>query len=230
MSAEVSGQTGEDWLKTQDDATLAAMMPNGEARQAFKDGALRLSDFVGTVHSDEWGTSIYQLSGKRALLERDAVAHPVNPRVRKDKNGVWGGDELPVMEWEVASERRIVPDDIVDIIGASSPVARVDVDTARKQPRKHRQTIDQWNDFDNVIRDWEWWRKQSPEEARDSAYERWQFVQTIVDDDTPGGWPLLTVLEKQPDGTIKVVTSHRRRDSFWNSIKDGDQYRQREKE
>lgn len=123
--------------------------------------------------------------------------------------------DLPIVDWEIASERRIVPDDIMAIMGASSSIVRVDLDTSRKQVRKHRGSIDQWLAFDIVIQDWEWWRKQQGDEARDSAYERWQFIQRIVDEDTLDGWPLLTVLEKQPDGSIKLITSHRRRASFW---------------
>jgi hypothetical protein len=127
-------------------------------------------------------------------------------------------EDLPIVDWEVVSERRVVPIDIVIIMGASSPIVRVDQDTARKQVRKHRGSIEQWNAFNDVIQNWEWWRKQHADEARNNAYERWRFVQRIVDDTAPDGWPLLTVLEKQPDGSIKLITSHRRRASFWDRV------------
>lgn len=62
-----SRQGGEAWLQSQDDATLARMMPNEEAREAFRAGTLRLNDFVGEARHPVWGDSVYQLSGKGAL-------------------------------------------------------------------------------------------------------------------------------------------------------------------
>lgn len=144
------------------------------------------------------------------MIER----HPLNPAVTREPGGIWGEAELPVKDWEVPMERRVVPRDIVEIMGARSPIARVDVGTANKQARKHQESIQQWITFDDIIQNWQKQRKQTPEESRPTALERWQFVQLIVDDEAPQGWPLLTVLERQPDGTIKIITSHRRRPSF----------------
>ncbi len=140
--------------------------------------------------------------------------HPCDPGVTRKPDGIWGEEELPVSDWEVPEERRIVPRDIVEIMGARSPIARVDVGTVNKQARKHRGSIQQWIAFDDMIRDWQKHRKQDPEESRPTSLLRWQFVQLIVDDETPDGWPLLTVLELQTDDTIKIITSHRRRPSF----------------
>jgi hypothetical protein len=43
------------------------MMPSAAAWAAYRDGDLQLSDFVGTVHSPVWGTTVYQRSGIAAL-------------------------------------------------------------------------------------------------------------------------------------------------------------------
>lgn len=43
------------------------MMPSADAYAAYRRGDLSLDDFVGTVHSPLWGTSIYQRSGIGAL-------------------------------------------------------------------------------------------------------------------------------------------------------------------
>lgn len=144
------------------------------------------------------------------MLER----HPHDPTITREPDGIWGEAELPVSEWEVPTERRVVPRDIVEIMDARSPIALVDVGTANKQARKHRNSIQQWTAFDGTIQNWQMQRKQPPGESRPSAFDRWQFVQIIVDDETPPDWPLLTVLERQPDGTIKIITSHRRRPSY----------------
>lgn len=163
-------------------------------------------------------------------LPQSTGVHPFNRSILRGTSGFWAETDLPVVSWEVPSERRLVPDDIVLIMGAISPVVRVDAATLRKQERKHHDSHDLWKAFDRVIRGWEWWRKQAPHEARHNAYERWRFVQAIADDQAEISWPLLTVLEKQPDGSIKVITSHRRRDSFWRVVMNGNGYHRRDQE
>lgn len=156
--------------------------------------------------------------------------HLLNPLIRRGPNGFWGEDIIPVDHWEVPEERRVVPGDIVVIMDAISPIARVDVDTARKQPRKHRAELNEWLSLDAIIHRWSWWRKQAPEEARISAYARWQFITFIVDPVLEEQWPLNTVLEKMPDGTIRIVTSHRRKSSFARTVNESGGYSLRNQE
>ncbi|MGC4105111.1 MAG: hypothetical protein QM753_01995 [Thermomicrobiales bacterium] len=156
--------------------------------------------------------------------------HPLYPSIVRGPNGFWGEDVTSIDYWEVPEERRIVPGDIAEIMETQSPVARVDGDTARKQPRKHRTELAEWIAFDFVIQHWGWWRKQEPGESRTSAYERWQFISFIVDPETGEEWPLNTVLEKMPDATIRIVTSHRRKPSFARIVRESGKYAQRMEE
>lgn len=50
--------------------------------------------------------------------------HPANPRVRRDKNGVWGGAEVEIMPWENPNARVVVPASTKAQLGISEDVLR----------------------------------------------------------------------------------------------------------
>lgn len=58
---------GEDWLRRQSPAAARQHFPSEPAYQAWARGDVSLKDFVGVTHSDVWGTSVTQLSGKQVL-------------------------------------------------------------------------------------------------------------------------------------------------------------------
>ncbi|MDQ3540253.1 MAG: phage head morphogenesis protein, partial [Chloroflexota bacterium] len=60
-------QTGEDWFAQQSSERQQRMMPSRAAWEAYRDGGVRLQDFVGQRRSRAWGRSIYQKSGSEAL-------------------------------------------------------------------------------------------------------------------------------------------------------------------
>src|SRR5665811_1577711 len=124
------------------------------------------------------------------------------------------GDDLPVVDWEVVEERKRVPDDVQELTSAISPVVRVDRDTSAKQARKHRATHRYYEQFDEVLAEWEYVRKQKTEESRAGVGVRWQFVQFIGSAADEDRWPLLTVLERLDDGTLKLITTHRRQKNW----------------
>lgn len=61
-------ESGEDWLRRQPEATQRAMFPSGESHARFQNGTLNLKDFVGYKRSSVWGPSVYERSGRGALI------------------------------------------------------------------------------------------------------------------------------------------------------------------
>lgn len=59
--------TGADWFAAQPAAIQRKMMPSQAAFDAYKRGDVQMSDFLGEKHSDTWGTSVYERSGKEAI-------------------------------------------------------------------------------------------------------------------------------------------------------------------
>lgn len=123
-------------------------------------------------------------------------------------------DDLPLVDWEVPAQRKRMPEDIRLVTGAIASIVRVDQDTYAKQRRKHRDTLAEYEGLSQILQRWEYVRKQLHSESRAGTDERWQFVQFIQreDDETP--WPLLTVLERLRDGSLKLVTTHRRQEAW----------------
>lgn len=132
----------------------------------------------------------------------------------EEDQGGDGKDDLPLVDWEVPDQRKRVPKEIRLITGAISSIVRMDQDTYAKQRRKHRDTLAEYEGLSRIIQRWEFFRKQLPEESRAGTDERWQFVQFIQRDDDEAPWPLLTVLEKLGDGSLKLVTTHRRQQAW----------------
>lgn len=50
---------------------------------------------------------------------------PYNSRARRAKGGIWNGDVLPIMEWEAAEHRMVVPEDLQRALGIDTPVLTV---------------------------------------------------------------------------------------------------------
>src|SRR5690606_24217125 len=62
--------TGEEWFRSQPASVQRKMIPSAQAYDAFQRGDLSLQDFVGRSHSHDWGTQLYQRSGRSALAAR----------------------------------------------------------------------------------------------------------------------------------------------------------------
>jgi hypothetical protein len=134
-------------------------------------------------------------------------------------NGILGEDGIPVESWENPDARQVAPFDVMEIMGASTPIIRVSHDVLAKQMRRHSKVEKPyWNDLTQTLTKWDSWRKQRPGESKSSTRERWEFNQYIDDGTIEGGWPLLTTLELLPDGSINLITSHRRQANDWESL------------
>lgn len=67
---------------------------------------------------------------------------PYNRRVHRVAEGVWNDDELPVLEWEAAEHRVVLPEDLQRVLGIDVPVLR----WARAKRGRVVQTHDQPNE------------------------------------------------------------------------------------
>lgn len=109
-------QTGEAWFREQPASTQRAMMPSQAAFDAYQRGEIGLQDFVGHRHSDVWGESIYEMSGREVLA---ASGNPVptvrdwSSRVHSDEDRFQGRSELSRSEldaWREAGEKKMQKD------------------------------------------------------------------------------------------------------------------------
>lgn len=64
-------QDGSEWFDQQS-ADVQRQILGNAGYEAYKDGAVSLSDFVGKSHSEQWGGSRYQKSLKQILGTKDA--------------------------------------------------------------------------------------------------------------------------------------------------------------
>lgn len=117
-------------------------------------------------------------------------------------------DDVPIVEWEIPALRKVIPPDLQAIIGVASPVVRVSGSIDQKQRRKHSDDLDHYEQLTSELRQWEFVRKQPPEEAAGSREPRWQVV--LYFDEREQRIPLLTILELRPDGVLYLRSLHRR--------------------
>lgn len=68
--ARYQREAGEQWLLRQDPGVQRGMFPSQASYDAWRDGDVRLKDFIGTKDDPTWGTSIFQRSGKDVLSRR----------------------------------------------------------------------------------------------------------------------------------------------------------------
>lgn len=66
----VTIQKGDEWFATQPEEIQRAILGSNVALNAYRDGRVTLTDFVGRQNSPQWGQPYYQLSTKRAILKQ----------------------------------------------------------------------------------------------------------------------------------------------------------------
>ncbi len=62
---------------------------------------------------------------------------PHNARARRVKGGIWNEDVLPIVEWEAAEHRVVLPQDLQQALGIATPVLRWDKAKLAKVRRVH---------------------------------------------------------------------------------------------
>lgn len=118
-----------------------------------------------------------------------------------------GLDLLPVTEWEIPTQRKCIPSDIQLAIAVSIPVVRVSREICDKQIGKHGWLRPFFDDFDNVLTEWEI--------LVPSSEDLWLILQHV---ELPGSnWEvaLLTVIGRDRSHSLNLVSMHKRKESYF---------------
>lgn len=195
-------------------------------------GNITLADLVHRRESDDWGvtrsegslTAALERSRKRnggelpadITQERTGAQsarggdddRPVTVREATDEGAGEGipdrpTNDPPMVDWEIVAQRKRLPADLQELIGAPGGVIRVSAGIDNKERYKHSDTAELYRDLDKVLESWEFMRH-VPEERK------WEIVQFITDAKGGDPWPLLTVIGLDQAGSYNLVSMHRR--------------------
>lgn len=70
--------------------------------------------------------------------------------------GIWNEDELPVLEWEAAEHRVVLPDDLQRVLGIGKPVLRWSVKKYRAVVGTHNRDLHVVHDLARYLARWEY--------------------------------------------------------------------------
>lgn len=157
-------ESGDAWLKRQP-VDVQGRVLGKQGAAAYRAGEVELDDFsrlvddpvYGSVSVDGgigWARSQakrrgYSASGGGGGSSRggrrpgspepddDHETHPLNSKVRKGQDGIWGSDDLPVMEWEAAGARVVLTSDLQEALDLNSPILRWSKEKRESVLREH---------------------------------------------------------------------------------------------
>jgi hypothetical protein len=127
---------------------------------------------------------------------RPGEISPYNPNAVRGPNGMWNEETLPVMEWEAAEHRVVVPLHLQVALGLEVAVLRWASVKYLKVVRDHHQRIEQEqrDQIERCLDSWEWAGPQ-PEKA-----DVWRVFYQYA-----GRWGLM-VVGRDRNGSVNVVT------------------------
>ena len=116
-----------------------------------------------------------------------------------------GIDELPVVTWELAEQRKRIPEDLQQAIGAPTLFLRVSQPLDDKQRTKHQRIVAVYDSLAIVLADWMWLRvvEQTVEGAK------WEVILFTVDPGTQRRVPMTLVIGRDSSGSFNFVSLHR---------------------
>lgn len=131
-------------------------------------------------------------------LGRPGEVSPYNPNAIRGPNGIWNEESLPVMEWEAADQRVVVPLNLQRVLGLETAVLRwasvkhSKVVRDHNQPTEHRQR----QEIEQCLDEWEW---AGLEPGKPNV---WRVFYRHV-----GRWGLI-VIGRDRNGSLNVVTTY----------------------
>lgn len=134
--------------------------------------------------------------------------------------------DLPIQEWEVPERRLSLPADLQRLIGCSAPVVRVRKEIDEKLRTKHPATRFIYDQLSEYLVFWEEWRAV---EAKDGG-PRWQIFQHIPDERRGKVYAHMTVIGIDREGSVNLISSHRRDESFLRRLRQAGELHPREVE
>jgi hypothetical protein len=188
------GKTGPAWFAEQPEAIQRKMLVTDERFAAYRDG-VSLSDMTMIRHSPIWGNSVAIRPSRDLVNAPRRERHPLNPRVFKGKDGIWGSDELPVMEWEAAEARVVLASEIIASLGASPSILRLSIAKRFEMLSKRPKTGPLLDSLSDLVPGWSYL-------GREPRGEVWNLL-------FPGeGHQNLLVFGPDKTGSWNVITAH----------------------
>lgn len=186
----------EQWGTTHSRGSARQALAKAEKRRE-RDGSPPATPLPRAVHQRTDATPA-TVSRKDANTGGHAIpvraTHPLNPAVRKDANGIWGGDELPVMEWEAPEARVVIPKSVSDATGARTSVLRLSRSKQAQMLQKRPGTETLLASLDELLPGW----THMGQESADA--EVWRVIfpgeghqnQLVFGPDRAGSWNVIT--------------------------------------
>lgn len=140
--------------------------------------------------------------------------NPINPKAHRIPSGVWNEDVLPVLEWEVAEHRVVLPEDLQPVLACPVPVLRWASIKYRSVVAKHERDRPVIENLDGYLNEWEWVGEET------GAYigqhrvliqddmQRWYTV--TIGEDRNGSYNIITVFGGSDRGFLGNRKRHRK--------------------
>lgn len=124
---------------------------------------------------------------------RTRESHPLNPMAIRGQNGFWNEDTLPVMEWESAEYRVVLPLALQESMGIAQPVLRWSAEKRAAVLSRHARDVHIVQDISGYLGGWRFYGTESK-----SGYRR------ILFQDERGRWYAASIGELQ--GSYNMIT------------------------
>lgn len=120
---------------------------------------------------------------------------PYNSRARRIRGGIWNEDLLPIVEWESAEHRVVLPQDLQDALGIDTPVLRWDRAKHETVAHVHNRDLPVIRDVSYYLNMWAYYGE---ERNRPRTYR-------ILFQDEAERWYAASVGPRQGDYTFITV-------------------------
>lgn len=109
----------------------------------------------------EYHDTAWARSGRRELREEDRPTpyleiSAINPAASRVRGGIWNEHILPVMEWEAAEHRVVLPIHLQLSLGLEAPVLRWDRQKYERVIREHARDLPVIRDISRYLNDWQY--------------------------------------------------------------------------
>lgn len=159
-----------------------------KAFDAYRRGEVALDDFVRERRSVDWG-----ITRSRGSL--------FDARERAAKRA----QALPVLDWEVADQRKRIPDDLRLIIGAPTPILRVPKGVYRKIVQKHGPDLAYFERLNEILAGWDYI------DHSESEPYKWEVYAPV------GEYHVFVTIGRDQEGSYNLVTMFRMREQSFQS-------------
>ncbi len=138
-------------------------------------------------------------AGMRQPKELDT--HPVNSNVHCDRDGVWGGKDLPVLSWEDPKARVVVPSVLQEAPGVDASVLRWSKTKHQTVQGKHGDTAVDASSLSS-------WLEAFDHYGKHPDYPEGRWVIFCKDDDDKYR---RAIIGNDKNGSLNVISNYRQR-------------------